>query len=491
MSKKTLEPMGAAPLVVRHYCQGIGDCHLLKFIKEDGSDYWILIDCGLHSSVSGSYDTMDRVVADIVVTTGGKIDLLIVTHEHWDHVSGFLTAREHFENLEVAQVWMAWTENPAEPAAVTLDKYKDAAQVLSQRITFRLGNDSSSSASALRSGLEALSGFHFGAKGEKVRSARNAAKALSVAPVRYLEPSSSPISVEELPQLRIYVLGPPRDEGHLKLTDRKSERYGAAESRISAALAAAPGLEPEEDHRNDAYGPFDPEIGYSLKDAIAAVNGGIDGDVDPAVVEFMSEHYVGKPPLLKEKGKRKTTAANARHWRRIDDDWLGASADLAMQLDSRTNNTSLVLAFEFAATGRVALFAADAQVGNWLSWHTLSWQVGTETVTADDLLRRTVYYKVSHHGSENATLREKGLERMTHSDLSAFIPTNEKDAAKVGWHQMPFDLMLQVLKEKTSGRVIRADDPWVHDAEEAPPAPSGSIKSVERKLGLYVELGIE
>jgi hypothetical protein len=43
-------------------------------------------------------------------------------------------------------------------------------------------------------------------------------------------------------------------------------------------------------------------------------------------------------------------------WRRIDSDWLGVSADLAMQLDSRTNNTSLALAFEFTDTGRVLLF---------------------------------------------------------------------------------------------------------------------------------------
>ena len=37
-----------------------------------------------------------------------------------------------------------------------------------------------------------------------------------------------------------------------------------------------------------------------------------------------------------------------------------------------TNNTSLALAFELIEKGRVGkvlLFPADAQVGNWLSWH--------------------------------------------------------------------------------------------------------------------------
>jgi hypothetical protein len=48
---------------------------------------------------------------------------------------------------------------------------------------------------------------------------------------------------------------------------------------------------------------------------------------------------------------------------------LGLAGRLALQLDSDTNNTSLVLAFELGKSGRVLLFPGDAQVGNWLSWH--------------------------------------------------------------------------------------------------------------------------
>ena len=82
-----------------------------------------------------------------------------------------------------------------------------------------------------------------------------------------------------------------------------------------------------------------------------------------------------------------------------------------MQLDNKTNNTSLVLAFELIDTHRVFLFAADAQVGNWLSWEKTNWKLKTgDVVTGPDLLARTVYYKVGHHGSQNATLEKKGLE---------------------------------------------------------------------------------
>src|SRR5262249_6958297 len=48
---------GVAPtrvkVKIRFYCQGIGDCHLLKFPKDGGGDFWMLIDCGIHSSIAG------------------------------------------------------------------------------------------------------------------------------------------------------------------------------------------------------------------------------------------------------------------------------------------------------------------------------------------------------------------------------------------------------------------------------------------------------
>ena len=73
---------------------------------------------------------------------------------------------------------------------------------------------------------------------------------------------------------------------------------------------------------------------------------------------------------------------------------------LALQLDDRTNNSSLVLEFEFLDFKRVMLFVGDAQVGNWLSWQNVGW--ANENTTLPDLLARTIFYKVGHHGSHNA-----------------------------------------------------------------------------------------
>jgi hypothetical protein len=151
---------------------------------------------------------------------------------------------------------------------------------------------------------------------------------------------------------------------------------------------------------------------------------------------------------------------NDDKWRQIEDDWLDAAGRLALQLDSDTNNTSLAFAFELQKSGRILLFPGDAQVGNWLSWHKQSWNVkdgtGTRTVSINDLFARTVFYKVGHHGSHNATLREQGLELMSSPELAAMIPVSRETADKMEW-RMPFGTLYRRLQEKTKGRVLDRD----------------------------------
>src|SRR5262249_37688999 len=138
-------------------------------------------------------------------------------------------------------------------------------------------------------------------------------------------------------------------------------------------------------------------------------------------------------------------------WRKIDDEWLSVTSDLAIALDNDTNNTSLVLAFELGEGGDVLLFPADAQVGNWLSWKDLVFVIGNgpkrRLVTGEELLGRTVFYKVGHHASHNATLRAEGLEKMKSPDLTAMIPVDRTTAKQQRW-AMPFEPLFERLKEK-------------------------------------------
>jgi phosphoribosyl 1,2-cyclic phosphodiesterase len=72
------------------YRHGLGDCFLVTLPRENGDNYFIMIDCGVIVGTPDATARMQQVAHNIVATTGGKLDLLIATHEHWDHLSGFI-----------------------------------------------------------------------------------------------------------------------------------------------------------------------------------------------------------------------------------------------------------------------------------------------------------------------------------------------------------------------------------------------------------------
>ncbi len=83
------------------YRQGLGDCFLIALPRTDGVDrpFHVMIDCGVILGTSDPGPIMTEVVENIIATTGGEIDLLLATHEHWDHLSGFIQAQEAFDRL--------------------------------------------------------------------------------------------------------------------------------------------------------------------------------------------------------------------------------------------------------------------------------------------------------------------------------------------------------------------------------------------------------
>ena len=67
-------------------------------------------------------------------SANGKLEVLIATHEHWDHLSGFHGHQKKFEEIKPRRVWLAWTENPDDPKAREIMKmgvfYETAEQTL-------------------------------------------------------------------------------------------------------------------------------------------------------------------------------------------------------------------------------------------------------------------------------------------------------------------------------------------------------------------------
>src|SRR5882724_591073 len=116
-SKKSKAAKSGNGVTVRMFCHGLGDCFLVTIAQKTTRDYAVLIDCGVAMGTSGETDLMKQVVRTIAKLTEdsqtlrGHVDLLVVTHEHRDHVSGFIQAEAELAQIDIDHVWLAWTEN--------------------------------------------------------------------------------------------------------------------------------------------------------------------------------------------------------------------------------------------------------------------------------------------------------------------------------------------------------------------------------------------
>jgi beta-lactamase superfamily II metal-dependent hydrolase len=441
------------------YRQGHGDCFLLAFRRADGAPFYMLIDCGMKrgSGFDNQID-MQTVAQHIRDSTGGHLHLVAITHEHEDHVSGFRSARDIFGSLTIDRLWLAWTENPEDRLANDLrEKYHDTLLGLAAAAN-RLQGVNAASSQRVRRIVESLLGFEVSDPAlalaahdtKKIEGITNK-EAILVVKKRadrrqgtdYLLPYMKPQELAEVPGVRVFVLGPPHDEDKLKQMDPTGDEQFALAARAAeeqAFLAAVQSREGE----SKAQPPFDPHYRVARADIASQTAAG------SKLERFFRDHY------------------DTPAWRRIDGDWLHASEQFALRMNDYVNNTSLVLAIELPRTKKVLLFVGDAQRGNWTSWNDDGWTSRNglargETVAVADLLRRTVFYKVGHHGSENATLNAGGLRDMAQDEFCdqfvAMIPAHEEWALSANnppW-QHPYEPILKALCQKARHRILRMD----------------------------------
>jgi subtilisin family serine protease len=428
--------------------QGLGDCFLLAFRAKDNTARYVLIDFGVHQSTADPQGKLQPIAEDIARVTHNHLDLVVLTHEHADHLSGFYHAQAAFSDIEIDELWLAWPEDPDDPLAQELlHEYGMKLRALESIVTqFKAGEPS------LRAFQELLA-YEFGspqlgAAGQTAPLEFLREKSKSTPPP-YRRPGEPALALPGVEGVRFYVLGPPRDKDLIKRSrPRKGEVYDepfTLDEQIAfslAALAASEEADLDEDEQElyDQSLPFDKSYHIKLDEAAEHPEHG--------------EFFIAKYGFGRKKKK------HGDKWRRIDVDWLTTAEQLAIDIDHHRNNTSLVLAIELVESGRVLLFVGDAQVGNWLSWPEIEWQDEDGTVLkGEHLLQRTVLYKVGHHGSHNATLRDQGLELMQSPELVAMLPVDEEWAhgrRPYPW-KMPFGPLLERLEEKTKGRILRTD----------------------------------
>ena len=334
---------GAKQVRVRMYNVGFGDC-LLFFLPTDMGERTMLVDCGAH--MSGAANPMSAITKDLVasVSTDGRarIDVVVATHRHFDHISGF--DMKIWNEVEVGEVWMPWTEERGNARA-------DALRTSQQRLAAALAARFPSAADPV--GWLALNSFsNAGAEHTLLKGfAGTPHHRFLPDPDRDKRSFTTPL----LTGITVHALGPSHDLAIVATLEPPKGKYFP-----EPAKAAARG-------RSDGAAPTNA--------ALAAV--------------FSDRHRVTPADYARRYPSLAGNADTRELQRRAEADYMGAAA----ALEDAINGTSLVLALEIGDA--CLLLAGDAEWGTWSE--VLADRAWTE------LLTRTVLYKVSHHGSLNGT----------------------------------------------------------------------------------------
>lgn len=405
MAKPTPPAAAETGARIRMYRVGFGDFFLLSVPAEGGGMAHVLVDCGVHAHDLG---VMGDAVAQLKKDTDGKLALVIMTHRHADHISGFGSARDIFKTFEVERVWMSWFEDRNDAKAMHIQAGIVAtAQHLQAALAARAAPGDEQFGHMAENALGIAKGGNAAAL-EMLHSFKTADGGPT--PVDYYAAGETPTLPQSLEsaKLEAEILGPPRDLALVAQMDNAAHQYLA-------------------------FGDDDD---------------GEDGPGAPFSPAYQVDSFEWHNPLFPLAQIRK----NIEAWQ---PDMLAAAAQRA---DNALNNQSLVVLFTFR--GKTMLFSGDAQWGNWANF-LFGGPIGTPGHTAltdksKAILGTLDFYKVGHHGSTNATpidvveAMKKGCVAMCATDPGAY--GKEERGTEV-----PRIPLMAALAEKTQNQLARSD----------------------------------
>jgi beta-lactamase superfamily II metal-dependent hydrolase len=443
----------ASGLRVRMYRVGFGDFFLLTVPTKTGPQH-ILIDCGVHA---GDIKSMDACVQDLIKETDRKLALVIATHYHADHLSGFASNFDEFSEFEVGMVWIT---NRLDPDHARASKFKAQIRSLSHQLQMRLGARSDPAGAQAQAKVQNALGVQLGAAGKEgsndkaLRLLRSGFK--NKHPVLYYQGGD----IAELPPalkgaLTAELLGPAPidDASDFKTTDNKLEQYLGA--------AADGGLPPSE-----TLTPFQNQWPATSANYPNAIFNGYRAPTQ-------TQAQANADPSASIKRMEATLKS-------VQPDALLALADA---IDGTLNNQSLVVLFTCA--GKKLLFVGDAQWGNWSFWLYGKKVTGKDPgilPKAKEILGSIDFYKVGHHGSTNANpipavaaLSPDCVSMCSTEagDEKPGDPVKNRPYGKIASKtEVPRILLMEELEKQTNNQLVRSDWIDVPSAKASPEAKS-------------------
>ena len=362
-------------LIVQLYRVGFGDCIFVQI--PDGNDtFTMLIDCGTSANAQSALKPAVKHICSQLPRDDGKprLDLLVVTHPHADHMKGFDPA--WFRGVTIRRIWMTAFMNQAHPQAKKAQAFEKAAFDAARSLLDRPGLH-------LNDGAQSLLSRSLSLNNTDVLSA-----------LRKGLPTTYP---------RLYVARDVAD----KLSDTELAQHKLSlENGVTAfqgfqeAGTCLRVLAPEWDIDGTYLGKFT-TAGTAFVDnlmlstqAYATIGEGDDEPSSSSTSTDMPAIAVPQPENI-----------SARDFHLLRSRLLYSALAFSQEDDDLKNNTSVVLLLEWR--GKRLLFTGDAEWdgrGFQKGRRNSSWDVMLSNPDVKKILLQPLdLFKVAHHGSHNGS----------------------------------------------------------------------------------------